>query len=102
MKELCAVIYLPADVISAPHTGQQPGGQTNLLQQITANKTYAGNATAAVQPRPPTTPLLIEEEKAQPASNPSSSSSNASSIAGSGSVSSALSDLKGLPVFDRL
>jgi hypothetical protein len=112
VKELCAVIYLPADVITAPpatapsaHGGHHQ--QQTTLQSITSNKTFAGNtATAAASaPAPPrASPLLIEEEKASTAAPaPTNNASSAASAgAGAGPLSRALQDVRGLPVFDRM
>jgi hypothetical protein len=118
VKELCAVIYLPADVITAPpahataaaHGGQHHHHQQQqtTLQSITSNKTFAGNAATtspAAAPAPPrASPLLIEEEKASTAAptTTNNASSTAGAGAGAGPLSRALQDVRGLPVFDRM
>lgn len=91
VKELCAVVYLPSEAITAVPTH----GQLSTLEQITMNKQFAGgDAAAGRMPRPtPPTPAFIEEIK---------DASAAGSRPTGAQLVSAVRDVKGLPVFDRL
>jgi len=99
VKELCAVIYLPADVVTSSGSGGAHGAAArSTMQLITDNKTFAGNPAAAVAASAQSQ-LRIEEVKAEPAADASASSGAAGE---SVPLSRALQDVRGLPVFDRL
>jgi len=90
VKEMCAVIYLPHDVVTAP---AQSNGQSTL-QHITSNRQFAGQqqqqlSAHAQQARQRANVELIEEAAEQKAAPVSA-------------AAQLLQDIKGVPVFDRL
>lgn len=90
VKEMCAVIYLPHDVVTAP---AQSNGQSTL-QHITSNRQFAGQqqqqlSAHAQQARQRANVELIEESAEQ-------------KVAPVSAATQLLQDIKGVPVFDRL
>ena len=85
VKEMCAVIYLPHDVVTAP---AQSNGQSTL-QHITSNRQFAELSAHAQQARQRANVELIEEAAEQ-------------KVAPVSAAAQLLQDIKGVPVFDRL
>ena len=108
VKELCAVIYLPADVLLA--SSSQPG-QPSTLQHITANRQFGGSTLpTAGGPQQ----QQLQQQQQQPALLQASrleiveetANERTTVVVAAASTSSQLQsapqDVKGLPVFDRL
>ena len=104
IKELCAVIYLPAEVLTQTPTA---AGQPSALQQITANKQFGASSLATQQAvasaaQPPRLEIVDERSAATSASAASNGSNQAASHAQAATAARRSDDVKGLPVFDRL